>query len=96
MNRSNYEALANAIVEQAARDYELYLCVDRLHSTSLSRANLEEVERFFKGDDIQLYTKCDGVALMKTIKQQVIDYDYDLKALHRARHGLRGHEEDEP
>lgn len=92
---SNYELLANAIVEQAARDYEKYLVEDHNGSTSKTRANLREVERYFTGEDIKIHTKLDGVTLMNAIRAQVEEFDYDLKALYKARHGSDYKEEEE-
>lgn len=81
----SYELLANAIVEQAARDYERCLVDDHVCSSPATKANLREVESFFKGDLIKVYTKLDGPSLMERIKKEVITYDYDLKALYKAR-----------
>lgn len=82
---TNWHELANAIVEQAARDYERYLCEDYECSTKETRANLREVRSYFKGNDIKIHTKLDGVKLMKEIERRVIEYNYDLKALNKAR-----------
>lgn len=80
-----YRLLANAIVVQAAKDYEKALVADHLLSTKETQRDLREVERFFGGELISLFTKIDGVALMHRIKRQVIEFKYDLKALDRVR-----------
>lgn len=80
-----YKSLANAVVEQAAKDYEKALIADHLCSTKESRAEVKVIERFFKSDRFLLFTKIDGVTLMNRIEKQLIEYDYDLKALNSAR-----------
>lgn len=82
----NYQLLGNAIVKQAARDYERCLVADHACSTSETRRMLKELTRYFTGDLIKLHTKLDGIRLMNAIENQLIDYDYDLKALNKARH----------
>lgn len=91
----NYQALGNAIVKQAARDYERCLVWDHKCSTHETKSSLRALERFFTGELISIYTKLDGVALMEAIKQQLIEYNYDLEALNEARHGFDEDEEEE-
>ena len=85
---NNYELLANAIVEQAARDYERALCEDHNMSTKETRASIKELERYFKGDLIKLHTQLPGPKLMEMIRADVIECDYDLKAI-RHMHSLQ-------
>jgi hypothetical protein len=80
-----YQLLGNAIVKQAAHDYEYWLVRDHRISTNETRGHLKELESYFKGTQIKYHTKLSGVALMEAIKKQVIDYNYDLKALNKAR-----------
>lgn len=82
---NHWTELANAIVEQAARDFERYLCEDHECSTRETRANLREVRSYFQGNDIKTHTRLDGVELMEAIERNVIEHNYDLKALSKAR-----------
>lgn len=86
VNVQNYQLLGNAIVKQAARDYERWLVADNEHSTNETRGKLKELQNYFSGELIKLHTKLDGVRLMNAIENQLFDYNYDLKALNRARH----------
>lgn len=74
---NGYEMLANAVVEQAADDYRHALIEQKKWSDKL-----EELEQFFTGENISLYTKLDGVTLMEDIKQDVIDNNYSKKSEH--------------
>lgn len=80
-----YRLLANAVIIQAAKDYEKALVADHICSTEETQRDLKEVERFFKGELISLFTPIDGVVLMNKIKRQVIEFEYDLKAIDRTR-----------
>ena len=82
-----YELLASAVVIQAVKDYRIAL-VDQ-HEQPLSnvcKSRVRELERFFKGEDIMIYTKLDGERLMERVRDEVIRFDYDLKALYKS-HG---------
>ena len=87
----NYQLLGNAIVKQAARDYERCLVENYLNGSPLTKGRLMEVENYFRGELIKSHTKLDGVRLMNRIKEQVIEYNYDLKALNKARHVNSGY-----
>lgn len=89
----NYQLLANAIVKQAARDYERALVMDHINSTNETRGAIKELERYFTGNLIKLHTKLDGKLIMDMVKADVKEYNYDLVALRRA-HSLIGGEGD--
>lgn len=83
-----YQSLANAIVAQAAEDYRVALVeqhrVEESEDTKVkerAKANVEKLEAFFTGKRIKLLTKLDGPELMNAIKAEVIEFNYDLKAL---------------
>ena len=59
-----YQDLANAIVTQAAKDYE-YALKHRSHE-----CYIDELERFFKSDYYRILTKFDGERLMNMIKEE--------------------------
>ena len=73
MEISSYQLLANAIVEQAALDYQAALC-----GIQDGNYSIEECERFFNGEYIKLLTKVDGPALMNALKQKVKEDNYKL------------------
>jgi hypothetical protein len=86
-----YQLLANAVVEQAAKDYRQALVEQyelRLSATNREREQADravrDLERWFAGDVIKIYTTLDGVDLMQAIKAEVIKFNYDLKALYES------------
>lgn len=91
------QLLANAIVVHAARDYERYLVAEYNCNSPKEmakiKAELRDLESFFKGDWIKMLTTLDGVTLMACIKANVEKFNYDLKALNKAR-GKNEDEED--
>lgn len=88
-----YVQLANAIVMRAANDYRVALCnkhtyqktamSNKHHYKKLIEAErmISDVERFFMGDVIKMYTEADGSYIMKMLKKEVIEYGYDIKML---------------
>lgn len=66
-----YEAVANAVVEQAAEDYKKALCAQKKIEDQI-----KELREFFEGDDIRLYTSLDGPTLMHQIEQNVKACNY--------------------
>ena len=75
-----YQMIANSVVEQAANDYRVALV--RQHDGDVrADAKVEDLEAFFTGKLIKLYTKLDGTMLMRAIKDEVIKHNYDLKAI---------------
>lgn len=87
-NERNYENLCNMVVQTAAQDYrkaliKLKKCMDEV----------EELERFFTGDNIKIYTRLDGPTLMNKLKEQVIECHYDMAEIIKQIGG--GKEEEE-
>jgi hypothetical protein len=81
----NYQLLANAIIAQAAVDYRKVLVDEHCGSTQESKSKLRELKKFFHGETIKLYTTLNGPELMEAIEQEVIKFNYDLKALYKSR-----------
>jgi hypothetical protein len=78
----NFEVLAYGVVKQAAADYRDALC--NYHNTGEEEYEWEinKLRKFFTSDETMIkYTKIDGEALMRGIEQQVIAFNYDLKAI---------------
>lgn len=61
-----YEAVGNAVVEQAAEDYRKALIQQKKIED-----RIKELRRFFEGDDIRLYTNLDGPTLAHQIEDNV-------------------------
>ena len=86
----NYKDLMNAIVAQAAKDYQTALCDyynyigDDEDKKKMIKREVETLEKFFCGDDIMWLTKLNGVALMNRLKQECIDYNYDIKKIRKS------------
>lgn len=76
-----YQLIANAVVAQAAKDYRQALVDQHNRPSKKTDKEVAKLERFFTGNTIRLYTKLDGTALMQAIKAEVIEFNYDLKAL---------------
>lgn len=73
MKTDSYQFLANAIVEQAALDYQTALCKAHKYNSII-----EECEEFFNGEYIKSLTKVDGPTLMKALEQKVKEDNYKL------------------
>ena len=89
-----YQELANAIVEQAVKDYRKAL-VRQYEGRNGSEATVKklnekvkELEAWFQGPDYCMFTSIDGTWLMRAVKAEVVKFNYDLKALeesHKAK-----------
>lgn len=70
-----YELLAKAVVVQAAEDYGNGL-LGNVYSNGRrdpikSESMVQECIKFFKSDELALYTKVPGEAIMKEVEEQV-------------------------
>ncbi len=67
-----FEALANAIIEQAAKDYQLALRYHFKHPESPKhKQKVTEIERFFRSDWYTALTDVDGENLIREIRRRV-------------------------
>lgn len=70
-NLSPYEALGNAVVLQAVKDYR-----DAVHKLSRGKKNMiaestkQECERFFKSPHFNVFTQLDGKALLSQLEKE--------------------------
>ena len=70
-NLSLYEALGNAVVLQAVKDYR-----DAVHKLSRGKKNTiaesmkQECERFFKSPYFNVFTQLDGKALLSQLEKE--------------------------
>lgn len=71
-NIDPYEALGNAVVLQAVKDYR-----DAVKKLSRGRTNVKaeatkkECERFFKSSHFNIFTSLDGNALLSQLEREV-------------------------
>lgn len=70
-----YERLANAIVEQAVKDYrQAVTTLKRPHLQEKSRISAEamkrDCERFFLGDHIKTLTSVDGKYILEKLEKE--------------------------
>ena len=71
-NLSPYEALGNAVVLQAVKDYR-----DAVHKLSRGKKNTiaestkQECERFFQSPYFNVFTQLDGKALLSQLEKEV-------------------------
>lgn len=69
MNR--YQLLANAIIEQAAKDYRKQLYALQLNKNNRSaRAHKTHLERFFLSEWFGLLTDVNGIILISKLKEE--------------------------
>lgn len=68
---NGYQAIANAVVEQAADDYRRALCEAKKWEN-----RIKESRQFFNGDQIQVYTSLDGPTLQHMIEDEVKTCNY--------------------
>ena len=78
---SVYQLLANAIIKQAARDYQKLLC-----HMSVERCSIKECQNFFNGNYFRTLTKLDGPTLMHQLEREAKEYKYNWSAIKKA-HG---------
>lgn len=70
---TGYQALANAIVIQAAKDYKSALRTLRNHPESrAARSEALSLERFFRSGWYSMLTDIDGEYLIKRLRKAVI------------------------
>lgn len=71
-NLNPYQALENAVVVQAVKDYR-----DAVHKLSRGKKNMaaetmkKECERFFKSSDFNIFTQLDGKVLLSQLEREV-------------------------
>lgn len=67
-----YQSLANAIIEQAAKDYRISLRYHFKHpGNTRYQQNVCEIERFFRSDWYTALTDVEGEYLIREIRRRV-------------------------
>ena len=70
-----YQALGNAVVLQAVKDYrDAVKKLSRGKKNSSAEATKAECERFFKSGHFNIFTSLDGVALLSQLEKEA-EYD---------------------
>jgi len=71
-NMTPYQSLANAIIEQAAKDYRIALRYHFKHpGNTRYQQNVCEIERFFRSDWYTALTDVEGEYLIREIRRRV-------------------------
>lgn len=71
-NLNPYQALGNAVVVQAVKDYR-----DAVHKLSRGKKNMaaettkKECERFFQSSHFNIFTQLDGKVLLSQLEREV-------------------------
>jgi hypothetical protein len=71
-NLGPYEALGNAVVLQAVKDYrEAVHKLSRGKKNTIAESVKQECERFFKSPYFNIFTQLDGQALLSQLEKEV-------------------------
>ncbi len=71
-NLSPYEALGNAVVLQAVKDYrEAVHKLSRGKKNTIAESTKQECERFFQSSYFNVFTQLDGKALLSQLEKEV-------------------------
>lgn len=71
-NLSPYEALGNAVVLQAVKDYrEAVHKLSRGKKNTIAESTKQECERFFQSPYFNVFTQLDGKALLSQLEKEV-------------------------
>ena len=68
---NGFQELANAIIEQAAKDYRAAQRIRRRHPDNYSaHKTVLEVEQFFRSDWFAVLSEIDGEVLLRMLKEE--------------------------
>ena len=71
-NLGPYEALGNAVVLQAAKDYrEAVHKLSRGKKNTIAESTKQECERFFQSPYFNVFTQLDGKVLLSQLEKEV-------------------------
>lgn len=71
-NLGSYEALGNAVVIQAVKDYrEAVHKLSRGKKNTIAESTKQECERFFQSPYFNVFTQLDGKALLSQLEKEV-------------------------
>ena len=81
MTMDGYQMLGNAVVLRAAKDYRKVLRA--LHfdpNNRKAKKELRNLEDFFYGDRIKIFTRLNGARLAEAIERVLIENNYEIDA----------------
>ena len=95
LNERGIENLCNGVIMQAVKDYRHALVDNHEYPNDhKTKRKIVELEKFFRSEDFIFWQpNVSGEALMEAIKDEVIEFDYDLKALNKSH--CRNNEDEE-
>ena len=95
LNERGVENLCNGVVYQAVKDYRNALVDSHKHPfDNEAQGRVKNLEQFFKSDLFRFWQpNLDGIKLMESVRDEVIEYNYDLKALNKSHHPNGSEEE---
>ena len=68
---TGYQLLANAIIEQAAKDYRKALCAIQINENNRSaQASKNHLEKFFLSEWFRTLTDVNGTVLISKLKEE--------------------------
>ena len=71
-----YQALANAVVQNAAEDYRAALKrLDKDPENVIAKAEVQELKRFFRSQWYEVLTEVDGEYLINMLEKEYPDVD---------------------
>lgn len=71
-----YQALANAVVQNAAEEYRAALKrLDKDPDNVIAKAEVQELKRFFRSQWYEVLTEVDGEYLMEMLEKEYPDVD---------------------
>ncbi len=73
---TGYQALANAIIAQAAKDYKAALRIQKRHPDSrAAMAEIRRIERFFRSPWFNVLTDLNSEYLIAHLRKEAASYD---------------------
>lgn len=76
------ENLGNAVIMQTVNDYRETLVKEHRYPKGYG-VEIKKLEKFFTGPDFEFWClKINGERLMKMVKREVEEFNYDLEALY--------------
>ena len=69
-----WQALGNAVVLQAVKDYrQAYRRLRRHPNDHMAKRDVDEIERFFTGAHFNIFTELDGEMLLSRLQDEMED-----------------------
>lgn len=83
-SEAGYEALANAIIAQAVKDYEAALKnYMKRGYRGINDYGIKDLERFFRSEYYRMLTELDGEYLIKRVRRKVGITEVEIESIYR-------------